>query len=280
MNKVTFEDKIALQEQSSIDVRNKITADDMNQLKNAINSIIEGGLETAIANAIKEENKKRYHVGSLIFDTKNINPATYLGFGTWQLWGSGCVPVGVDTVQTEFATSEKTGGGKSITLTSANLPSHSHSITKHTHSIPNHTHVGPSHSHTTPNHTHTWSGTTRGGGAHGHQIFLNNDANFPMVGFPGWAGSTVSINRVLMNQSNGTGYYMYAGGVGDHTHGYSGTTSSNNGGHTGAAGTGATGGWSGNTGEGGPTTTGSTGSGTAISTLQPYVTCYIWKRTA
>lgn len=59
--------------------------------------------------------------------------------------------------------------------------------------------------------------------------------------------------------------YTYINGVGNHTHAYSGTTSSNNGG---------------NTGEGGPTTTGSTGSGTAISTLQPYVTCYIWKRTA
>lgn len=280
MNKVTFEDKIALNEEASIDVKNKITADDVNQLKNAINSIIEGGLETAIANAIKEENQKRYHVGSLIFDTKNTNPATYLGFGTWQLWGSGRVPVGVDTAQAEFATPEKTGGGKSITLTSANLPAHTHSIAKHRHSIPNHTHTGPSHSHTTPNHSHTFSGTTGGGGSHNHQVYLNDDVNFPMIGFPGWTGPTTSGPRVIMNQSTGQGFYMWAHGVGNHTHGYSGTTSSNNGGNTGASGTGATGGWSGNTGEGGPTATGSTGSGTAVSVLQPYITCYIWKRTA
>lgn len=32
--------------------------------------------------------------------------------GTWVAWGSGRVPVGVDTTQTEFDTSEKTGGSK------------------------------------------------------------------------------------------------------------------------------------------------------------------------
>ena len=91
MNKVTFEDKIALNEEASIDVKNKITADDVNQLKNAINSIIEGGLETAIANAIKEENQKRYHVGSLIFDTKNgfaINPLPSITAFTFSIFKS------------------------------------------------------------------------------------------------------------------------------------------------------------------------------------------------
>ena len=35
--------------------------------------------------------------------------------GTWQAWGSGRVPVGVDTSQTEFNSVEKTGGGKTHT---------------------------------------------------------------------------------------------------------------------------------------------------------------------
>lgn len=281
MDKITFEDKIALDEQPSIDVKNKVTADDMNQIKSVVNSIVGGGLETAIANAIKEENKKRYYVGSLIFDTKNINPVTYLGFGTWQLWGSGCVPVGVDTSQLEFNTVEKTGGGKNITLTSANLPAHTHSIAKHSHSIPNHTHTGPSHSHTTPNHSHTFSGTTSGMSANSTgragQVYLGT-------------GSTVSTGALTRENSSTLRSYSINSQTGNpwgylnlnvsHTHTYSGTTSSNNGGNTGASGTGATGGWSGNTGEGGPTTTGSTGSGTAVSVLQPYVTCYIWKRTS
>lgn len=42
------------------------------------------------------------------------------------LWGSGRVPVGVDTNQTEFNTVEKTGGEKRHKLTIAEMPSHTH----------------------------------------------------------------------------------------------------------------------------------------------------------
>lgn len=73
-----------------------------------------------------EDNKKRYYVGKLILDTKNINPASYLGFGTWELWGAGKVPVGVDTNDTDFSTAEKIGGEKTHTLTISEIPSHNH----------------------------------------------------------------------------------------------------------------------------------------------------------
>jgi microcystin-dependent protein len=43
------------------------------------------------------------------------------------VWGTGRVPVGVDTSQTEFNTVEKTGGEKAHTLTIAEMPSHNHS---------------------------------------------------------------------------------------------------------------------------------------------------------
>lgn len=46
--------------------------------------------------------------------------------GTWVKWGAGRVPVGVDTTQTEFKTVEKTGGEKTHTLTTTEIPSHSH----------------------------------------------------------------------------------------------------------------------------------------------------------
>ena len=57
----------------------------------------------------------------------NTNPSTYLG-GTWVAWGSGRVPVGVDTNQTEFDTVEETGGSKTHTLTVAQLPGHTHDV--------------------------------------------------------------------------------------------------------------------------------------------------------
>lgn len=63
-------------------------------------------------------------MGCLIFDTTNTNPNTYLGFGEWTLWGSGRVPVGIDTTDANFNTVEKTGGEKSHTLTTAEMPLH------------------------------------------------------------------------------------------------------------------------------------------------------------
>jgi len=68
-----------------------------------------------------------YPVGWLLKSTVNINPATFLGYGTWAYFGTGRVIVGVDTEQTEFDTVEKTGGSKTHILTTAEMPSHSHS---------------------------------------------------------------------------------------------------------------------------------------------------------
>lgn len=82
-----------------------------------------------VSDKIIEEDKKKYYVGKLIFDTKNVNPVTYLGFGVWELWGSGRVPVGVNPNDTDFNEVEKMGGEKEHTLTIDEMPSHSHPIT-------------------------------------------------------------------------------------------------------------------------------------------------------
>ena len=71
---------------------------------------------------------ERYHVGSLIFDTVNINPQTYLHFGVWELWGQGKMPIGIDETDEDFDISEKTGGEKTHTLTIDEMPSHNHGI--------------------------------------------------------------------------------------------------------------------------------------------------------
>ncbi len=70
-----------------------------------------------------------YPVGSIFMSTVNTSPAAALG-GTWVAWGSGRVPVGVNTGETEFNTVEKTGGAKTHTLTAAEsgLPEHYHQI--------------------------------------------------------------------------------------------------------------------------------------------------------
>ena len=70
-----------------------------------------------------------YLVGSIYMSVNNANPSTLFG-GTWVSWGTGRVPVGVDTEDTDFARSEKTGGEKTHTLTTAEMPSHRHPITR------------------------------------------------------------------------------------------------------------------------------------------------------
>lgn len=85
-------------------------------------------VKKVIEKIILEDNKKKYYVGKIIIDTANINPATYLGFGTWKLWGQGKVPVGVDTEDNDFNEAEKTGGEKTHTLTLDEMPRHNHKV--------------------------------------------------------------------------------------------------------------------------------------------------------
>lgn len=184
-------------------------------------------LETIIKNVILEDNKKKYYVGKIILDTKNVNPRTYLGFGTWVLWGQGRVPVGVNTSDSSFNTAEKTGGSKTHAITSSEMPAHNHSIPK-------------------------LSGTAASAGSHRHRLKMANEStDFSLIG--------QFTNRIKHKEpSQVAGDYQWdtlspnTTYAGTHTHSVS-TNASN---------------------------TGNKGSGTAMSLLQPYITCYMWKRTS
>jgi microcystin-dependent protein len=83
-----------------------------------------------------------YPIGSIRMTTSTTGATSFLG-GTWELWGSGRVPIGVDTNDNDFKTVEKTGGEKTVALAAANLPSHSHTLSSGTVTIANaaaHTH--------------------------------------------------------------------------------------------------------------------------------------------
>ena len=74
---------------------------------------------------------KIYPVGSIYINaTNSTNPATLLGFGTWSSFGAGRVLVGIDSSDTDFDTSEETGGAKTHTLTTTEMPSHQHLLFK------------------------------------------------------------------------------------------------------------------------------------------------------
>ena len=70
-----------------------------------------------------------YPVGSIYFNAQvATNPNTLLGFGTWEAYGGGRVPVGVHSSGT-FDGLNETGGAETHTLSTSEIPSHTHDVT-------------------------------------------------------------------------------------------------------------------------------------------------------
>lgn len=102
-----------------------------------------------------------------------------------------------------------------------------------------------SHTHTLNNHTHSFSSTTSNSGKHAHRLPMKLDdkvspGNYDYLNYDGWGWAS---------------YYNWTQQDGEHSHTVSGTTDGNSG------------------------NTGSSGSGNSQN-LQPYITCYVWIRTA
>lgn len=182
-----------------------------------------------------------YPVGSIYMNTTNVNPGTLFG-GTWeQIQGRFLLG------QSSWHAAGSTGGAESVTLSAAQLPAHTHSIPAHTHTVPNHTHTVPAHTHTA---------TTASAGAHTHRVA---HAKVSTVGTATWAA-----------QSSDAGNSYATTSAGAHTHSI--TVASKDAFSTTSSGTCTTGSTSG--------TSGSVGSGNAVSIMPPFLTVYIWKRTA
>lgn len=164
-----------------------------------------------------------------------------LGF----LGGGGRVPLGIGSNgTTNYSSVEVTGGAEQQNL------SHSHTVNSHTHGM-SHTHTVNSHAHTTAGHTLTISEIP----AHSHAMkYLGSTSGSST----GWYGNSGSYNHSVRTYDTGGGE--------SHSHGDTGYSSpaTNTGTKTTTDGS-------------SPSTTSSLGS---VSILSPYITCYMWKRTA
>jgi microcystin-dependent protein len=92
-----------------------------------------------------DEFNRHYPVGCVYQSVVDTNPALLFGFGTWVAFGAGRVLVGVDAGDPDFDAAEKTSGAKAVTLTTAQIPAHTHLQDAHGHTVtdPGHTHTLP-----------------------------------------------------------------------------------------------------------------------------------------
>ena len=132
---------------------------------------------------------KIYPVGSIYMSATlstadQVNAA--LG-GTWVAWGSGRVPVGVNTSDSSFNTVEKTGGEKTHKLSTAEMPSH--------------THVQNAHNHTQNPHGHNFRyAANMGGGAYHGPNSSGNEK-----GWDTWVRNTTATNNATTATNQKTG---------------------------------------------------------------------------
>ena len=89
-------------------------------IRNGSDSIpISAGLtQTQVVNLV-------YPVGAIYMSVVSTSPASLFG-GTWAVWGTGRVPVGINGSDSAFNTVEKTGGAPTHTLAIGEIPSHAH----------------------------------------------------------------------------------------------------------------------------------------------------------
>lgn len=93
-----------------------------------------------VAGFIGEIALSAYPIGT-IYTTEDsaFDPNVTFG-GTWVAYGAGRVLVGLDSGDTDFDTAGETGGAKTVTLTTAEMPSHTHTQNSHNHTQNNHGH--------------------------------------------------------------------------------------------------------------------------------------------
>lgn len=160
-----------------------------------------------------------YPVGSIYLNANNVNPATFLGFGTWSLMSNGYLCNNASAATGGSATSGST------TLTVDQIPAHTHTATTQTTGA--HTHTATTQS--AGNHTHT--ATTGSYGNHTHTLTTNTTGSHThYLGGDIWGGGgTAKGANLNINSSTGGSWNPTTPAAGNHSHT---ATTQNTGAHT------------------------------------------------
>jgi len=112
----------------TVEASKAVTADANKDITGARNLTITGTM--TIGSDTATTLQAVYPVGSIYINAAvTTNPATLLGFGTWVAFGTGRMMIGYDASDTDFDALQETGGAKTKTLSTSELPSHNHGYT-------------------------------------------------------------------------------------------------------------------------------------------------------
>lgn len=144
ISKITYADKVTLNENTGIDDTNKVKASDMNSIKEVVNANADetqnntnniqtnttdiSNLDTKIddlSTLVNSFANLFFPINKIVIFNDNDDHSNYLGF-TWERIATGKTLVGIDSSDTDFDTIGKTGGAKTHTITIDEMPEHTH----------------------------------------------------------------------------------------------------------------------------------------------------------
>ena len=111
----------------------EVTSAGQLQIKDGEVDLVKLSTNNALNSGLYGVLDKVYPVGSIYIATVSTNPDTLMfggsGHTTWTAFGAGKTLVGIDSGDTDFDTSEETGGAKTHTLQESEIPNINGSIT-------------------------------------------------------------------------------------------------------------------------------------------------------
>lgn len=230
-----------------------------------------------------------YPVGSIYMSVNSTSPATLFG-GTWvQIEDAFLLAAG------SSYSAGSTGGAASVTLTAAQsgVPAHSHGLNNHKHSVGAHKHTVPEHGHTYTRPTVSSSGAVTNGvpsnGAHTHNVREAGTSDK-------WGTASGSYTSVLFqrgadgnlftptnNATTLSSHGLYAVSAGAHTHNLPNHTHTLTGGsvaNKAAFDTNNSTAFDSGAASGDTANNTASAASEAHDNMPPYLTVYVWKRTA